>query len=110
MSLIVGSVTSGASMFQPNTPASFPSFARTEEETRFSTSRRRDATNTRRVYLQLLLLGVTLTSRTLAQSTVILSTNSSGNEGNGSSYGQPTLSADGRVAAFSSEASNLVPG
>jgi hypothetical protein len=33
-----------------------------------------------------------------------------GVQANGSSFGNPALSADGRVVAFSSEATNLVPG
>jgi Tol biopolymer transport system component len=34
----------------------------------------------------------------------------SGQQANGSSYGQPAISADGRFVVFESEASNLVPG
>jgi Tol biopolymer transport system component len=46
---------------------------------------------------------------TLTNITTRVSVNSAGNQGNGNSY-NPSISADGRFVAFSSVASNIVPG
>src|SRR4028119_1476418 len=46
---------------------------------------------------------------TLTNTTTRLSVDSAGNQGNGSSS-DPSISADGRFVAFSSDASNIVPG
>jgi Ca2+-binding RTX toxin-like protein len=46
---------------------------------------------------------------TLANTTTLVSVNSSGDRTNGNSSG-PSMSADGRFVAFASKASNLVPG
>jgi len=47
---------------------------------------------------------------TLANTTTRLSVDSAGNQANNNSFGIASISGDGRFVAFSSEASNLVPG
>jgi WD40 repeat protein len=59
-----------------------------------------------------LVLALVLASRvvTVAQETTRVSVDSSGNEGDSDSLGPPSISADGRVVAFPSHATNLVAG
>src|SRR4028119_2001197 len=46
----------------------------------------------------------------LTNTTTRVSVDSAGNQGNGSTFTTPSISADGRFVAFSSGASNIVPG